>query len=49
MVTHDGFALPAYVRFLQLHGVEPPAAGCDSATLDSAPAECSLLLLGVAP
>ena len=49
MVTHAGFQLPAYVRFLQLHGIEPPAAGCDSATLASPPAECSLLLLGVAP
>jgi len=49
MVTHAGFALPAYVRFLQLHGIEPAAQACAAASLQSPPAECSLLLLGVAP
>jgi hypothetical protein len=48
MVAYSGFQLPAYVRFLQLHGVEQPAASCSSATLESVPAACGILLTGMA-
>jgi hypothetical protein len=49
MVSYSGFQLPAYVRFLQLHGIEQPAASCSSATIDSPPATCSVLLTGMVP
>ena len=49
MVTYPGYQLPAYVRFLQLHGIEQPPAACGSATLSNMPAACSLLFTGVVP
>jgi hypothetical protein len=48
MVTYNGYQLPAYVRFLQLHGIEQPPAACSTATLSNMPASCSLLFAGVA-
>ena len=48
-VTHAGYQLPAYVRFLQLHGIETPPSSCATATPASAPAACKLLLTGAAP
>jgi hypothetical protein len=47
-VTYSGYQLPAYVRFLQLHGIEQPPAACSSATLSNMPAPCSLLFTGLA-
>jgi len=44
-----GYQLPAFVRFLKLQSIEQPPAGCTSATLANMPADCSLLLTGVAP
>jgi hypothetical protein len=48
-VTHAGYQLPAFVRFLQMSGIEKPDAACATATLAAAPPGCSLLLTGVAP
>ena len=48
-VTHAGYQLPAYVRFLQLHGIETPPSSCATATPASAPDACKLLLTGAAP
>lgn len=49
MVSYPGYQLPAFVRFLQLHGIEQPAADCASATLANMPPDCSLLFTGVVP
>jgi len=49
MVSYPGFQLPAFVRFLELHGIEQQPAGCASATLANMPVDCSLLLTGVVP
>ena len=49
LVTYSGFQLPAYVRFLQMHGIEQPPTACSTATLASVPSECSIVLTGVAP
>ena len=46
MVTYSGYQLPAFVRFLQLHGIEQPPADCATATLASMPTDCSLLFTG---
>ncbi|HWA75720.1 MAG TPA: hypothetical protein VG937_25465 [Polyangiaceae bacterium] len=49
-VDYAGFALPAFVRFLQLHGVEAVDPACKTATLSDVKPSCSLLLTGsVAP
>ncbi|MGA9669085.1 MAG: hypothetical protein WBQ94_07755 [Terracidiphilus sp.] len=46
--TYQGYQLPAFVRFLQLHGIELPATDCSKATLSNMPLACSLLLTGIA-
>jgi GH18 family chitinase len=46
-VTYQGYQLPAFVRFLQLHEIEQPPADCGASTLSSMPADCSLLFTGV--
>ena len=48
-VSYPGYQLPAFVRFLELHGIEQPPAGCGTATLGGVPAGCTLLVTGVAP
>jgi hypothetical protein len=48
MADYAGFGLPAFVRFLQLQGIEATDAACKTANLADAPAACSLLLTGVA-
>jgi len=48
-VTYPGYQLPAFVRFLQLHGIEAPPSDCASANLANMPADCSLLFKGVVP
>ena len=32
-ISYPGYQLPAFVRFLQLHGIESPPAHCATATL----------------
>lgn len=49
LVDHGGYQLPAFVRFLQIHGVERVPAACASAVLDTVPQACQLLLTGRAP
>jgi hypothetical protein len=46
--SYSGFALPAFVRFLQLSGVEPTEPACKSTAPADAPASCTLLLTGMA-
>jgi hypothetical protein len=48
MVAYSGFQLPAYVRFLQLHGIEQPGASCATATRSNKPTGCGLLITGQA-
>jgi len=48
-VSYPGYQLPAFVRFLQLHGIEQPPADCASTTLTNMPADCSLLFTGAVP
>ena len=48
-VSYPGYQLPAFVRFLELHGIEQPLADCASATLANMPADCSLLFTGAVP
>lgn len=47
-VSYTGFQLPAFVRFLQLHGIEQPSAACNSATVARPPGICTILLTHVA-
>jgi hypothetical protein len=49
MVSYPSYQLPAFLRFLQLHGIEQPPADCASATLANMPSDCSLLFTGVVP
>ena len=49
LVDHAGFALPAFVRFLQLRGIETVDAACKGASLANVPPPCRLLLTGSAP
>jgi len=45
-VSHPGYQLPAFVRFLLLAGIVAPPSACASVTLDAPTADCQLLLTG---
>jgi hypothetical protein len=49
LVPYSGFQLPAFVRFLQLRGIEAVEPGCKAVKASEAPPQCRLLLTGFAP
>lgn len=46
---YQGYALPAFVRFLQLREIEGKLADCAGSTVTSPSAACQLLLRGTVP
>lgn len=46
---YKGFQLPAFIRFLQLRGIEAPPSACSTASPAAVSSECSLLITGNAP